>query len=118
MVCAITFGGLVGGRPIRNEAPGERHRHWPKLVAKPQILGRWRDRNHLRPKLRSKKVIAIMRSFSGKGMAELQKDEREPLYCPACKAEGPDPLVCGDCGAVICRKCGTPLEKIDELGIG
>ena len=51
-------------------------------------------------------------------MAELQKDEREPLYCPACKAEGPDPLVCGDCGAVICRKCGTPLEKIDELGIG
>jgi len=26
--------------------------------------------------------------------------------------------VCGDCGAVICRKCGTPLEKIDELGIG
>ena len=29
-----------------------------------------------------------------------------------------DPLVCGDCSAVICRRCGTPLERIDELGIG
>ncbi len=44
--------------------------------------------------------------------------ERDALYCPVCKAEVSDPLVCGDCGAVICRKCGTPLEKIDELGIG
>jgi hypothetical protein len=51
-------------------------------------------------------------------MAESKNAEREPLYCPACEAEVPDPLVCGDCGAVICRKCGTPLEKIDELGIG
>jgi hypothetical protein len=51
-------------------------------------------------------------------MAELNNGEREPLYCPVCKAEVLDPLVCGDCGAVICRRCGTPLEKIDELGIG
>jgi len=29
-----------------------------------------------------------------------------------------DPLTCGDCGAVICRRCGTPLEAADELGIG
>ena len=42
----------------------------------------------------------------------------EALYCPTCEAEVSDPLACGDCGAVICRKCGTPLEKIDELGIG
>ena len=56
---------------------------------------------------------------SGKRMANLKNGEREPLfYCPACEAEVVDPLVCGDCGAVICRKCGTPLEKIDELGIG
>ena len=55
---------------------------------------------------------------SGKHMAELENNEGEPLYCPACKAEVRDPLVCGDCGAVICRKCGTPLEKVDELGIG
>ena len=29
-----------------------------------------------------------------------------------------DPLACGDCSAIICRKCGTPLERVDELGIG
>jgi hypothetical protein len=51
-------------------------------------------------------------------MTELKESEFEPLYCPLCKAEVPDPLVCGDCGAVICRRCGTPLEKVDELGIG
>jgi hypothetical protein len=81
-------------------------------------------------------VLATLRAFaswreivysfpaSGRGVAlvdrmpELKDGEREPLYCPACEAEVIDPLVCGDCGAVICRKCGTPLEKIDELGIG
>jgi hypothetical protein len=39
------------------------------------------------------------------------------LYCPKCAAEVTDPLTCGDCGAVICRQCGTPLESADELGI-
>lgn len=51
-------------------------------------------------------------------MAEVEDAEREPLYCPACQTEVDDPLVCGDCAAVICRRCGTPLEKLDELGIG
>ncbi len=46
------------------------------------------------------------------------QEPSDALYCPLCKTEVSDPLVCGDCGAVICRKCGTPLEKIDELGIG
>jgi len=27
-------------------------------------------------------------------------------------------LMCGDCHAVICRVCGAPLERIDDLGIG
>jgi methionyl-tRNA synthetase len=40
------------------------------------------------------------------------------LYCPACQKAVADPLVCGDCSSVICRVCGTPLERIDELGIG
>lgn len=40
------------------------------------------------------------------------------LYCPNCAEEVNDPLTCGDCSAVICRKCGTPLESADELGIG
>jgi exosome complex RNA-binding protein Csl4 len=42
----------------------------------------------------------------------------ELLYCPKCAVEVSDPLTCGDCGAVICRKCGTPLEAADELGMG
>jgi predicted amidophosphoribosyltransferase len=51
-------------------------------------------------------------------MSDVEDTERTPLYCPTCDQEVSDPLVCGDCGAVICRHCGTPLEKVDELGIG
>jgi primosomal protein N' len=51
-------------------------------------------------------------------MAEPIRSDSDALYCPNCEKEVPNPLVCGDCGAVICRTCGTPLEKIDELGIG
>jgi len=40
------------------------------------------------------------------------------FYCPACALEVRDPLTCGDCSALICRRCGTPLESPDELGIG
>jgi hypothetical protein len=49
-----------------------------------------------------------------------EEAEREPelLYCPRCEREVDDPLTCGDCSAVICRVCGTPLESPDELGIG
>ena len=46
------------------------------------------------------------------------KSEPGSLYCPACAKEVNDPLTCGDCSAVICRHCGTPLESSDELGIG
>jgi hypothetical protein len=42
----------------------------------------------------------------------------ELLYCPNCAQEVSDPLTCGDCGSVICRRCGTPLESPDELGMG
>ncbi len=41
-----------------------------------------------------------------------------PFYCPVCAVEVSDPLTCGDCSAVICRRCGTPLESSDELGMG
>jgi hypothetical protein len=40
------------------------------------------------------------------------------FYCPVCAVEVSDPLTCGDCSAVICRRCGTPLEASDELGMG
>jgi hypothetical protein len=39
-------------------------------------------------------------------------------YCPTCAREVDDPLTCGDCSAVICRQCGTPLEMPEDLGIG
>jgi hypothetical protein len=42
----------------------------------------------------------------------------EALYCPNCAREVKDPLTCGDCSAVICRICGTPLESSADLGIG
>ncbi len=40
------------------------------------------------------------------------------LYCATCAREVDDPLTCGDCSAVICRVCGTPLEIPEDLGIG
>ncbi len=51
-------------------------------------------------------------------MHEGEAQESQPLYCPRCAEDVTDPLVCGDCGAVICRKCGTPIENVNELGIG
>jgi len=53
-------------------------------------------------------------------MAQNPQAEPEPelLYCPRCGQEVTDPLTCGDCSAVICRHCGTPLESPDELGMG
>jgi hypothetical protein len=42
----------------------------------------------------------------------------DSLYCPRCSQEVADPLICGDCSAVICRHCGTPLESPDELAMG
>jgi hypothetical protein len=44
--------------------------------------------------------------------------EPELLYCPKCAVEVSDPLTCRDCSAIICRRCGTPLESADELGMG
>jgi hypothetical protein len=40
------------------------------------------------------------------------------LYCANCAREVDDPLTCGDCSAVICRVCGTPLEMPEDLGMG
>ncbi len=51
-------------------------------------------------------------------MDEGKRESKAALYCPQCSREVTDPLTCGDCSAVICRVCGTPLESSDELGIG
>lgn len=49
---------------------------------------------------------------------QLEKKPADALYCPNCAREVNDPLTCGDCSAVICRVCGTPLESSADLGIG
>ena len=47
------------------------------------------------------------------------KTEAKPVfYCPKCAKPVYEPLVCGDCHALICRDCGTALETVDELGMG
>jgi hypothetical protein len=49
-------------------------------------------------------------------MQESPKDSR--FLLSAMPAAVADPLACGDCSAIICRQCGTPLERVDDLGIG
>jgi len=51
-------------------------------------------------------------------MAQTPEPKPEVFYCPRCAREISDPLTCGDCSAVICRVCGTPLESPDELAMG
>jgi len=47
-----------------------------------------------------------------------EPEPKPDFYCPNCAKAVDDPLVCGDCHAIICRVCGTPLERADELGMG
>jgi hypothetical protein len=51
-------------------------------------------------------------------MAGEERKQEIELYCPRCHLAVTDPLACGDCSAIICRRCGAPLEQVDELGIG
>ncbi len=55
---------------------------------------------------------------TGPRAVPVTKELGAALYCPVCAREVNDPLTCGDCSAVICRRCGTPLESSDELGMG
>ncbi len=51
-------------------------------------------------------------------MPDSKTEQKEQFYCPTCNQAVTDPLACGDCTALICRRCGTPLERVDDLGIG
>jgi len=51
-------------------------------------------------------------------MAGEEIKSQNEFYCPQCNRGVTDPLICGDCSSIICRRCGTPLERVDELGIG
>jgi hypothetical protein len=50
--------------------------------------------------------------------AATPQPDQAQLWCATCARVVVDPLVCGDCSAVICRVCGTPLESSDELAFG
>jgi len=51
-------------------------------------------------------------------MAGEENKSQNEFYCPQCNCGVTDPLICGDCSSIIYRRCGTPLERVDELGIG
>lgn len=46
------------------------------------------------------------------------ENETIRYYCPGCRQPVDDPLTCGDCLAVICRRCGHVLENADDLALG
>jgi hypothetical protein len=46
------------------------------------------------------------------------RHERVWLYCPQCAHQVTHPVTCGECSAVICRVCGTPLESSGKPAIG
>lgn len=98
-------------------APASRPREWRRDAA-PTAARRlfW-----AKPKGRQCCVYATVLFFMATRPQNPQPEpDSEPasLYCPTCATEVTDPLTCGDCSSVICRKCGTALESSDELGIG
>jgi hypothetical protein len=65
------------------------------------------------------RIDNIQSAIDNQRMAEDSSWKDRPIfYCPTCRREVTDPLTCGDCSAVICRVCGTPLEEPDELAMG
>jgi hypothetical protein len=56
--------------------------------------------------------------MAGEETKSVETKSQADFYCAQCHLPVPDPLMCGDCSALICRRCGTPLEQVDELGIG
>jgi hypothetical protein len=84
--------------------------------------GKLETRNRLsvlKPGTRNQKLPSRYATFAILMSSTPQPEpDPEPLYCPRCTQEVTDPLTCGDCSAVICRRCGTPLESPDELGMG
>ena len=72
----------------------------------------------LTPAQTQSRISGILPSTMPQSPEPRPEAQPQPLYCPNCAREVTDPLTCGDCSAVICRLCGTPLESPDELGMG
>jgi len=80
-----------------------------RLVGSPPAFG---------PPGRRRYVYATFAFLMASNPQPPAESQPELLYCPKCAVEVSDPLTCGDCSAVICRRCGTPLESANELGFG
>jgi len=58
---------------------------------------------------------ALRKELDSRGLKAELEDSDSSLYCPSCAHKVRDPLTCGDCSAVICRICGTPLKMPEEI---
>lgn len=60
---------------------------------------------------------ALRKEIDRRGLTpELEQEDLDSsLYCPSCARQVDDPLTCGDCSAVICRVCGTPLRTPEDI---
>ena len=67
---------------------------------------------------RSRRCLRRSRVTLKPRSSEAMSSPQLDYYCPQCQKAAENPLVCGDCASIICRQCGTPLERIDDLGIG
>lgn len=87
------------------------------IIPEHLFVGLLREREHRAAQILSEAGVTLE---SAREKLPPPGNERAPgaLYCPRCAREISDPLTCGDCSAVICPVCGTPLETSEELGIG
>ena len=56
--------------------------------------------------------------MSANNEADTGPAPRPSFYCARCAQAVEEPLACGDCGSLLCRTCGTPLEFPEELAMG
>ena len=50
--------------------------------------------------------------------ASSRDDSSPDQYCPPCAEAVAAPTACPHCGSLVCPRCGTPVEQVDELGMG
>ena len=82
-----------------------------------ELLDVARDASDLVPAAKE----ALGEELNKRGLKLELAREEEPAegsgraYCPHCDREVDDPLTCGECSSVICRKCGTALRMPEDV---
>ncbi len=107
----------LGGRRVLSFAAEESERLRDKHIGTEHLLlGLLRVKDSFAAEILN--GYGIVRDDSRDQTSTPHKRSPEDFYCPRCAESVPDPLTCGDCSAVICRQCGTPLETPDDLAMG